>query len=115
MENLSDADFAGRVLSRLPQQPLSAGFEVALLAGYDGWRARRAAGPLAGLAGALRGFADVVWPGAPLWLPAGALAASLILGIALGALLPAMEGQGMTFSLDRTPGFTLLADQEASL
>ena len=115
MENLSDADFAGRALSHLPQHAPSAGFEAALLAGYDGWRARRAEGPLAGLGGALRGFAVVVWPGAPLWLPAGALAVSLLLGIALGALLPALERERMGFSLERTPSFTLLAEQEADL
>jgi hypothetical protein len=39
----------------------------------------------------------------------------LILGLTLGALVPVIQAQTMGFSLERTPGFTLLADQEAEL
>jgi hypothetical protein len=115
MEKLSDAEFAGRALRHLPRHTTSAGFEAALLAGYDGWRTNRPKGRLAALTGAVHGFADFVWPGAPTWAMAGALATSLVLGIVAGAFLPAMRERGMNFSLDSTPGFTLLADQDESL
>lgn len=115
MEHRSDAEFANRALAHLRGAEASGAFQAALLAGYDGWRAHRRGGPVIGLKAALRGFSEIVWPGAPLWLPTAALAASLILGLTLGALVPVIQAQRMGFSLERTPGFSLLADQEAEL
>ena len=117
MDDPSDPQFVDRALARLPAVSPSAAFEAALLAGYDGWRAQRHAGLLASLAGAARGFAQMVWPGAPLWAPAAALSLALLLGAGLGSILPGLDGGAMGFSLDRTPGFTALlsADGEEDL
>jgi len=115
-DETSEAQFASRALSRLPVATPAPGFEAALLAAYDGWQARRSAGLAAAVGGAIRGFFDLVWPGAPLWAPAGAFAASLLVGVALGAVLPAPDEHRTAFSLDQTPGFTLLSsDSEEDL
>jgi hypothetical protein len=112
----SDAEFADLALARLPAVTPAPGFEAALLASYDSWQLRRPAGPWAGLQGALRAFSDLVWPGAPLWAPASAFAAALLLGIGLGVMLPGVGGQRMAFSLEQTPGFTLISpDPEEDL
>jgi hypothetical protein len=112
----SDARFASRALSRLPAAAPVPGFEAALLAAYDGWQARRSAGLAAAIAGAVRGFFHLVWPGAPAWVPAGAFAISLLAGATLGATLPVLDSERTAFSLDRTPGFILLsADLEEDL
>jgi len=109
MNELSDAQFTDRALARLPAVSLPAGFEAGLLAGYDGWRARRQMG----LAGAARGLAQLVWPGAPAWAPAGALTLALLLGAGLGAVLPGgLDRMVSGFSLDRTPGFTTLISSD---
>ena len=102
----SDAQFASRALARLPAVTPTPGFEAALIAAYEDRQARRSAGALAG---AVRRFCDWVWPGAPLWAPAGALAASLLLGVVLGVTLPAPGEERVVFSLDQTPGFNLLS------
>ena len=105
----SDAAFADRALDRLPAASPAPEFEAALLAAYDGWQSRRPAGPWAGLQGALRAFSVLVWPGAPLWAPASAFAVALLLGVGLGVMLPGIGGQRMPFSLEQTPGFTLIS------
>ena len=113
MNELSDAQFTDRALARLPAVSPPAGFEAGLLAGYDGWRARRRAGLAAVLAGAARGLAQLVWPGAPAWAPAGALTLALLLGAGLGAVLPGgLDRMVSGFSLDRTPGFTTLISSD---
>src|SRR6185312_7771973 len=107
MNELSDAQFTDRALARLPAVSPPAGFEAGLLAGYDGWRARRRAGLAAVLAGAARGLAQLVWP------PAGALTLALLLGAGLGAVLPGgLDRMVSGFSLDRTPGFTTLISSD---
>jgi hypothetical protein len=108
-DETSEAQFASRALSRLPAATPAPGFEAALLAAYDGWQARRSAGLAAAVGGAVRGFFDLVWPGAPLWAPAGAFAASLLVGAILGASLPTLGEERTAFSLDRPPGFSLLS------
>jgi hypothetical protein len=109
MNDRSDAEFADRALARLPAIAPAPGFEGELLAAYDGWQSKRPAGPWAAFRGAAQAFADMVWPGAPLWAPASAFAAALLLGIGLGAMLPGEGGQRMAFSLEQTPGFTLIS------
>jgi anti-sigma factor RsiW len=110
----ADRDFVDRELRRLPQPDLSSGFEAALMAGYDAWNAERKKSARAVKAG-LRGFSDMIWPGAPLWVPASALAAALLVGAGVGAALPAAEQSG--FSLEQAGSFTLFAsdmtDEEA--
>jgi hypothetical protein len=109
-ETSDDAQWTGRALARLPAVRPSHGFEAGLLAAYDGWNEKRAAGWTAGLAGAVRSLCHFIWPGVPAWAPVGALAASLLLGLALGVVLPAMDDEGMAvFSLDQPPGFSLLS------
>lgn len=111
----SDAQFTRRALSRLPAVASTPGFEAAALAAYEDWQARRSAGLPAALRGAVGGFCDLVWPGAPPWALGGAFAASLLLGVILGAVLPAPGEERMAFSLDQTPGFILLSDTEEDL
>jgi hypothetical protein len=116
MNDRSDAEFAERALARLPAVTPAPGFEAALLAAYDGWQSRRPAGPWAAFQGAVHAFADLVWPGAPLWAPASAFAVALLLGVGLGAMLPSLGGGRMAFSLEQTPGFTLISpDPEEDL
>ena len=74
MNDQSDADFTSRALARLPASASSPGFEAALLAGYEDWRGCRSAGFPAAIKAAVRGFANLVWPGAPVWAPASAFA-----------------------------------------
>jgi len=105
----SDAQFASRALARLPAAPPAPGFEASLLATYDGWNAKRSSGLVAALGRAVRGFCDLVWPGAPPLALGGAFAASLLLGVTLGAVLPTPGEDRMGFSLDQTPGFSFLS------
>jgi len=102
----SEGDFVDRALRRLPQPVLSSGFEAALMAGYDAWNAERKKGAW-GAAG-LRSFSQTIWPGAPLWVPASALAAALLVGAGLGAALPVASEQS-GFSLEQPGSFTLFA------
>jgi hypothetical protein len=104
-----DAQWTERALARLaPAQP-ARGFEAGLLAAYDGWNERRSAGWVAGLGGALRSLCHFVWPGVSAWAPVGVFAASLLLGVLVGVGLPATDDQrANAFSLDQTPGFSLL-------
>jgi len=106
----ADRNLVDRMLSRLPQPAPSPGFEAALMAGYDAWNAEREKGVWAAVKAGLRRFSETVWPGAPIWVPASALAAALLVGAGLGAALPvaiAVEQSG--FSLEQPEGFTLLA------
>ena len=104
----SDRDFVDHVLLRLPQHAPSSGFEAALMAGYDAWNAERNKGVWTAAKAGLRGFSDMIWPGAPLWAPASVLAAALLVGAGLGAVFPAAAEQS-GFSLEQPGSFTLFA------
>jgi hypothetical protein len=107
---ISDQDFANRALRQLPQPVLSPGFEAALMAAYDAWNAERASGPWAAFKAGLRRFSETVWPGAPLWVPASALAAALLVGASLGVALPAAAiAEQSGFSLEQPGSFSLFA------
>ena len=107
--DFSDQAFVDRAVKRLPLTTPSPGFEAALLAAYDAWNVERVNGPWAAWKAGLRGFSETVWPGAPLWAPASALAAALLVGAGLGAALPAMTNvEPPGFSLERTGNFNLL-------
>lgn len=108
--DISDRDFAERALARLPKAEPSPGLETALLAAYDAWNAKRSAGPWSALKAGFGRVSDIVWPGAPPWAPASALAASLLLGAGIGAALPAMvDAEAPGFSLEQTGRFSLLS------
>lgn len=110
----SERDFTDRALSRLPQSALSPRLEAALMAGYDAWNAEREKGVWAAVKAGLRRFTETVWPGAPIWVPASALAAALLVGAGLGAALPAaMAGEQSGFSLEQPESFTLFASDTA--
>lgn len=104
----SDRDFVDRALRQLPRATPSSGFEAALLAGYDAWKAERKKGPWAAIKAGLRRFSETIWPGAPLWVPASALAVALLVGAGVGAALPA-AGEQSGFSLEQPGSFTLFA------
>jgi hypothetical protein len=88
--------------------------EAALLAAYDGWNAGRPNGLLAAWKTGLRRFSETIWPGAPLWVPASALAAALLVGAGLGAVLPTMiNAEPPGFSLEPPPSFSLLSSDMA--
>ncbi len=106
----SDRAFADRALSRLPPPAPSQGVEAALLAAYDAWNAERSGGLWSVWKTGLRRFSDAIWPGAPLWAPASALAAALLVGAGLGAALPAMiAAEPSGFSLEQPENFSLLS------
>ena len=106
----SDKSITERALARLPKAEPSPGLEVTLLAAYDAWNMNRAAGRWSAFKAGFGRLFDIVWPGAPPWVPASALAASLILGAGIGAALPAvMDRDAPGFSLEHTGGFSLLS------
>src|ERR1700735_3675103 len=91
-----DAEFVTRALGRLPAVSPPAGLTGRILAAYDGQ-------PRAGW---WQRVCELVWPGAPAWAPASAFGAALLAGAVLGAVLPAMRGDGATrFSLDQPASF----------
>ncbi len=65
-----------------------AAVEARILRDYDFVIARRQATLAARCRAVLARLADAVWPGAPLWKPACALAISLAVGLGVGAVLP---------------------------
>lgn len=110
-EDVSDRLFVERTLARLQATAPSPGLEAALLAAYDAWRAERARGPWAAFQAGLHDFCQTIWPGAPLWAPAMAFAASLLVGVLLGNFLSAVnETEPQNFSLEHTQNFSLLTD-----
>jgi hypothetical protein len=110
---ISDRDFADRMVERLPQEASPPGFEAALLAAYDAWREARPHGSGAAWNAGFARFADLVWPGAPRWAPGAALAAALLVGAGLGTVLPAAAEDGApAFSLEQPAAFSLSSDQQ---
>ena len=106
----SDQVFVDQAIAWLPGAEPSPEMETALLAAYDAWNAKRSAGPWSALAASFGRVSDIVWPGAPPWAPASALAASLLLGAGIGAILPAMADMDAPgFSLEHTERFSLLS------
>ena len=108
--DISDKSFAERAFAQLPKVEPSPRLEASLLAAYDAWNRKRAAGRWSALKAGFGRVFDIVWPGAPPWVPASALAASLLLGAGAGATLPAMvDVEVPGFSLEHTGGFSLLS------
>jgi len=101
-----DAMWVTEALKDLPTVPVPAALQQSILASFDAVTARRRAS-------LFDRFRDVVWPGAPAWRPAVALALSLFVGVAAGTLVP-LEGamadsseQTVSVALDAPPSFDL--------
>ncbi len=86
MDALDDAAFAARFLQVLPATAVPPSLERRLLADFDRLAAGRRAGWLTRFA---ENWAELLWPGAPLWQPASLLALSLVIGLTAGAFVPA--------------------------
>lgn len=85
MERMSNGiDDAGldRLLAAAAAPAVPPALEQRILADFDRVQARWSAARL------LRRVADAVWPDAPVWQPAGALALALLLGIGIAAVVP---------------------------
>ena len=107
--DISDQAFTDRALKRLPPTAPAPGLEAALLAAYDAWNAGRPNGRWAAWKAGMHRFSEIVWPGAPVWAPASALAVALLVGAGLGAALPGLTQEEQTgFSLERTSSFSLI-------
>jgi len=98
MNQMDERDFASRAMARLDAALPPAGMAVRLLAAYDAALLR---------GGRLARLAELLWPGMPAWAPGVALAASLLLGVGVGAALPAPTTERMAFSLADPPSATL--------
>jgi hypothetical protein len=106
----SDQAFVRQAIARLPAPAPSPGFEMALLAAYDAWKDERGKGIWAAWKAGLSRFSEIVWPGAPLWAPASALATALLVGASLGGLLPsALNAEPPGFSLEQPESFSLIS------
>jgi hypothetical protein len=88
---LADAAILDRTLDRLPTEDIRPALRARVLAAYDEVAARRAIGPFGIIIRAIGRTRDMIWPGAPLWQPASALAASLVIGLVLGLLVPSVS------------------------
>ena len=95
-----DEMWASALLKDLPSVPVTPGLQARILADFDRGAARR---------GWTSRLAEAVWPGAPLWRPATALAAALALGVLAGSTLPLEETaeQSAIIALDEAPSFDL--------
>lgn len=110
----ADRDLVNKALRQLPKPAPSPGLQAALMAGYDAWNAEREKGGWAAGKAGLRRFSEIVWPGAPMWIPASALVAALLVGAGLGAALPAATAAEQSgFSLEQPGSFTLFASDMA--
>lgn len=98
-----DGMWVDHALTELPSVPVPASLERRILADFDANAVRR--GSL------LERLREAVWPDAPLWRPAGALAFALVVGVMAGELMPLEDGEGVeqfaTVALDQAPAFDL--------
>lgn len=97
----ADDMWVDEVLKQLPSVPVPAALQARILGDFDAHPARRI------LFDRLR---DAVWPGAPLWRPASALAAALAFGLAVGTFVPleqasASSEQTASIKLDQPPSY----------
>jgi hypothetical protein len=89
----------------------SQALQARILADFDVVSAGRAR-PLAVRIGAfLARVSDAAWPGVPAWKPAAALGLSLMIGLGVGALLPAYgPADDMSAALDVPQGLDMGGD-----
>src|SRR6185312_7857756 len=81
-QEMNDAAALDLALDSLPSVPVPAALSQRILAGFDQVAQRPTVRRV------INAIAGLIWPGAPLWQPSAALAASLALGIALGIMAP---------------------------
>ena len=104
-----EAGWLDDALKALPAATVSGALQQRILASFETVAARRNAG----FGNAIRRFAAAIWPGAPAWRPAVALAFSLLVGLVAGTLVPLenafADGSAQTanISLDAPPPFDL--------
>ena len=88
-----DKLFADRLGKSVPSVAVPSSLEMRILADFDRLAVRR---PAPGLMAWAVQWAERLWPGAPVWQPVGLLAASLIVGLTAGALVPSVMPNGST-------------------
>ena len=111
MGNLPNEDsvWLDGALKALPTVPVSTALQQNILASFDAVSARRNAG----FGGVMRRLTTAIWPGAPAWRPAAALAFSLMVGVMAGTLMPLEDAmadsseQAVSVALDAPPAFDL--------
>jgi hypothetical protein len=90
-----------RLLDAVTAPAVPAALEQRILVDFDRVQARWSFTRL------LHGMADAVWPGAPVWQPAGALALALLIGVGAAAFAPldfgAPDENGGVFAFDGAP------------
>jgi hypothetical protein len=82
MSNELDNEALDRLLAVAAPPVVPPALERRILADFERVRTRWS------VAGLLRRTADTVWPGAPLWQPAGAFALAMLIGAGIAALAP---------------------------
>jgi len=90
-------DELDRLLARAQEPAVPAALSRRILADFDRIGARP------GFARLLRRVADALWPGAPAWQPAGALALALLIGLGAAAAAPLDPADGGDAGLFATP------------
>ncbi len=108
-ENRNDAQFTQEIFRALPTTAVPAGLEARILADFDRVAVRRS--------GWFGRLGAQLWPGAPAWQPASALALSLVIGLVAGGFMPSPQAastnsdQMVTAALDAAPVMDYDKDQ----
>jgi hypothetical protein len=108
-EDRNDAQFTQEIFRALPTTAVPAGLEARILADFDRVAVRRS--------GWLARLGERLWPGAPAWQPASALALSLVIGLVAGGFMPSPRATGtnsdqvVTAALDAAPVMDYDKDQ----
>lgn len=98
MSEMDDKIFADKLMKALPTVAVPSALEARILADFDRIAARRSSG----LKGFVEGWAQRLWPGAPLWQPASVLALSLAIGLMAGAFVPSFNSASTATNSDQT-------------
>jgi len=103
MSEMDDKIFAEKLMKALPTMAVPSALEARILADFDRLAARRQGG----LMHFVEGWAERLWPGAPLWQPASVLALSLVIGLMAGVFVPSFNSASTTVT---NSDQTLVAD-----
>lgn len=109
-ENRNDAQFTQEIFRALPTSAVPAALEARILADFDRVAVRRRSGWFGQIG-------ERLWPGAPAWQPASALALSLVIGLVAGGFMPSPRvtstnsDQVVTAALDAAPVMDFDKDQ----